>query len=159
MLNLDPWNILFTVINLLIFFLIIKFFLLKPVKGIIDKREKLIEQEFDEAAQTKKAADDLKAEYEGNIQSAQKKAAEITADAKKTANAQRENILNQANDHARGIVEKAQKDAKLEYDKTISKLESEIAGLALAAAAKVVKENTSESDTSGYDKFLNQEDN
>ncbi|MCH5201944.1 MAG: F0F1 ATP synthase subunit B [Oscillospiraceae bacterium] len=159
MLNLDPWNILFTVINLLIFFLIIKFFLLKPVRNIIDKREKLIEQEFTEAADTKKAAEDLKAEYEGNIQSAQKKAAEITADAKKTANAQRENILNQANNQARSIVEKAQKDAKLEYDKTISKLESEIAGLALAAAAKVVKENVSENDTTGYDKFLNQEDN
>ena len=44
MLNLDPWNILFTVINLLVFFCIIKFFLLKPIKKvteIIKKQENL----------------------------------------------------------------------------------------------------------------------
>ena len=64
MLNLDPWNILFTVINLLIFFLIIKFFLLKPVKKVMDEREKMIKDDFDSAAKTKEEAEQLKAEYE-----------------------------------------------------------------------------------------------
>ena len=96
MLNLDPWNILFTVINLLVFFCIIKFFLLKPIKKVMDQREKMIQ-------------DDLN-------------------------------------------------NAQLEYDKTMSKLESEIAGLALVAATKVVKGQSSNSDTSSYDEFLGEED-
>ena len=54
MLNLDPWNILFTVINLLVFFCIIKFFLLKPIKKVMDQREKMIQDDLNNAAETKK---------------------------------------------------------------------------------------------------------
>ncbi len=158
MLSIDFWNILFTVINLLIFFLIIKFFLLKPIKNIMDKRQQMIQDDFDSAAKTKKEAEQLKDEYEGNIQSAKEEAAKITDTAKKNAAKQRENLLETANEEARNIVEKAQKNAQAEYDKTISKLESEIAGLALVAATKVVKNSTSEEDVSDFDKFLNGED-
>ena len=153
MLNLDPWNILFTVINLLVFFCIIKFFLLKPIKKVMDQREKMIQDDLNNAADTKKAANKLKAEYEGNVQAAQDKAAEITKEAKKTAELQKNNIIASANDQAKEIVDKAQKNAQLEYDKTMSKLESEI-----AAATKVVKEQSSNSDTSSYDEFLGEED-
>lgn len=158
MLNLDPWNILFTVINLLVFFCIIKFFLLKPIKKVMDKREKMIQDDLNNAADTKKAANKLKAEYEGNVQAAQDKAAEITKEAKKTAELQKNNIIASANDQAKEIVDKAQKNAQLEYDKTMSKLESEIAGLALVAATKVVKGQSNNSDTSSYDEFLGEED-
>ena len=158
MLSIDFWNILFTVINLLIFFLIIKFFLLKPIKNIMDKRQQMIQDDFDSAAKTKKEAEQLKDEYEGNIQSAKEEAAKITDTAKKNAAKQRETLLETANEEARNIVEKAQKNAQAEYDKTISKLESEIAGLALVAATKVVKNSTSEEDVSDFDKFLNGED-
>ncbi len=158
MLNLDPWNILFTVINLLIFFLIIKFFLLKPIKNIIDKREQMVQDDFNNAAETKKAAQKLKEEYEGNIKTARDKAAQITGEAKATAKKQKENIIASANQQAKAIVDKAQKDAQNEYDKTISKLESEIAGLALTAAEKVVKDQAFGIDTSAYDKFLNEEE-
>lgn len=158
MLNLDPWNILFTVINLLVFFLIIKFFLLKPIKKVMDERQRMIEDDFNNAAETKKAANKLKEEYEGNVKAAQDKAAEIAKEAKKTAELQKQNIIESANNQAKQIVEKAQKNAKLEYDKTINKLESEIAGLALVAATKVVKEQSDNTDTSSYDKFLGEEE-
>lgn len=158
MLNLDPLNILFTVINLLIFFLIIKFFLLKPVKKVIDERQKMIQDDFDSAAKSKKEAEELKAQYEESIDSANKKATEITSQAKKTGEQQKNKIISSAHDEAEEIVDKAHKTAQLEYDKTISKLESEIAELALVAATKVVKENASESDTSQYDSFFSEED-
>ena len=152
MLNLDPWNILFTVINLLIFFLIIKFFLLKPVKKVMDEREKMIKDDFDSAAKTKEEAEQLKAEYEEDLKSAKDKAVEITTEAKKTAELQKNSIIDSANEQAKKIVDKAQKDASLEYDKTMAQLESEIASLALVAAEKVVKTGSS------YDDFLGEED-
>ncbi|MGN0459538.1 MAG: F0F1 ATP synthase subunit B [Ruminococcus sp.] len=157
MLNLDPWNILFTVINLLIFFLIIKFFLLKPIKKVMDEREKMIKDDFDSAAKTKEEAELLKAEYEEDLKSAKDKAAEITAEAKKTAELQKNNIIDSANEQAKQIVDKAQKDASLEYDKTMATLESEIASLALVAAEKVVRTNASGGE-SAYDDFLGEED-
>ena len=152
MLNLDPWNILFTVINLLIFFLIIKFFLLKPVKKVMDEREKMIQDDFDSAQKTKKEAEQLKAEYENDLKTAKDKATQITAEAKKTAELQKNRIIDNANKQAKQIVDKAQKDASLEYDRTMAVLESEIASLALVAAEKVVKTGSS------YDNFLDEED-
>ena len=152
MLNLDPWNILFTVINLLIFFLIIKFFLLKPIKKVMDEREQMIKDDFDSAAKTKKEAEELKLEYENDLKTAKDKASQITSEAKKTAELQKNNIIDSANNQAKKIVEKAQKDAGIEYDRTMAKLEREIAGLALVAAEKVVKTGSS------YDNFLDEED-
>ena len=152
MLNLDPWNILFTVINLLIFFLIIKFFLLKPIKKVMDEREQMIKDDFDSAHKTKKEAEELKAEYENDLKTAKDKATQITAEAKKTAELQKNSIIDSANKQAKQIVDKAQKDASLEYDRTMAVLESEIANLALVAAEKVVKTGSS------YDNFLDEED-
>lgn len=152
MLNLDPWNILFTVINLLIFFLIIKFFLLKPIKKVMDEREQMIKDDFDSAHKTKKEAEELKAEYENDLKTAKDKATQITAEAKKTAELQKNRIIDNANKQAKQIVDKAQKDASLEYDRTMAVLESEIASLALVAAEKVVKTGSS------YDNFLDEED-
>lgn len=152
MLNLDPWNILFTVINLLIFFLIIKFFLLKPIKKVMDEREQMIKDDFDSAQKTKKEAEELKSEYENDLKTAKDKASQITAEAKKTAELQKNKIIDNANKQAKQIVDKAQKDASLEYDRTMAVLESEIASLALVAAEKVVKTGSS------YDNFLDEED-
>ena len=152
MLNLDPWNILFTVINLLIFFLIIKFFLLKPIKKVMDEREQMIKDDFDSAAKTKKEEEELKSEYENDLKTAKDKASQITSEAKKTAELQKNSIIDSANEQAKKIVDKAQKDASLEYDRTMAKLESEIASLALVAAEKVVKTG------SAYDDFLGEED-
>lgn len=152
MLNLDPWNILFTVINLLIFFLIIKFFLLKPIKKVMDEREQMIKDDFDSAQKTKKEAEELKSEYENDLKTAKDKAVQITAEAKKTAELQKNKIIDSATKQAKQIVDKAQKDASLEYDRTMAVLESEIASLALVAAEKVVKTGSS------YDNFLDEED-
>ena len=97
MLSIDFWNILFTVINLLIFFLIIKFFLLKPIKKVMDKRQQMIQDDFDSASKAKNEAEELKAEYEGNIQSAKDKAAEITETAKRNAESHRATVIENAN--------------------------------------------------------------
>ena len=91
------------------------------------------------------------------ITEAADKAVEITTEAKKTAELQKNSIIDSANEQAKKIVDKAQKDASLEYDKTMAQLESEIANLALVAAEKVVRTNAS-GGKSAYDDFLGEED-
>ena len=49
MLRLD-WNLLFTVINLLLLFVLMKIFLFKPVQKIIAARQAEADKQFDEAA-------------------------------------------------------------------------------------------------------------
>ena len=68
MLSLEPWTLFWTVVNVLVLFLAMKKFLLKPVMNIIEKREAMIHQQFDEAEAARNQAEAMKE----NIQSSWK---------------------------------------------------------------------------------------
>ena len=63
MLSLD-WNLLFTVINLVIFYILMKKFVWNKVLGAMDKRQSKIDQQFKDADEDRRAAGALKTEYE-----------------------------------------------------------------------------------------------
>ena len=63
MLNVSPLNLLFTVLNLLVLFLLMKKFLYKPVLGVIEKRKELIDQQFEQVQGAKAEAAVLKEQY------------------------------------------------------------------------------------------------
>ena len=46
MLNLNIWNVAFTVINLLVLYLFMKHFLIGPVRSILDERKQMIEHDL-----------------------------------------------------------------------------------------------------------------
>ena len=60
MLRLDI-NLVFTIINLLIWYAIIRIFLFKPINKVIDKRNAAIQEKYDEA---KKMQEEAQAEKE-----------------------------------------------------------------------------------------------
>ena len=57
-------SLLFTIINLIVFYLLLKKFLFKPVMGIMEKREKMIADGLKNASDSQEEAARLKAEYE-----------------------------------------------------------------------------------------------
>ncbi len=72
MLSIDPWNILWTVVNLLVLYLVFKKFLFKPVMKVINAREDMIKQQFDDAKKSQEEADALKASYDEKLEKARK---------------------------------------------------------------------------------------
>ena len=60
MLNINFWNIAFTIINILVLYLFLKHFLMKPVMAILEERKQMVEKELDEAAVSSRDADLLK---------------------------------------------------------------------------------------------------
>ena len=83
MLSIDPWNILWTVVNLLVLYLVFKKFLFKPVMKVINAREDMIKQQFDDAKKSQEEADALKASYDEKLESAKTEADEIIVNARK----------------------------------------------------------------------------
>ena len=61
--SIDPGTIIFTLINTLIIFLIFRFFLYKPVCGILDKRKEMAAAEIAEAKAAKESAAKAEQEY------------------------------------------------------------------------------------------------
>ena len=148
-------NILWTLINLIIFFVLMKLFLFKPIKKTLDKRKELIEGQF-KAAEEKKA-DELQAEYQSQLSGVEDEKKQILAEARNNAKAEYDKIVARANTDATKIKTDAKKASELESEKARLAVKQQIAELAMQTATKVVeKEVSAETDKMLYDEFLNE---
>ena len=102
MLRLD-WNLLFTVINLLLLFVLMKIFLFKPVKNIIAQRQAEADKQFNEAAKKQAEADGLKAQYETSIANAKAEQTKAMQETMRHADAEYNRIVGDAKDTAKQI--------------------------------------------------------
>ena len=153
MLKIDFWNIVFTVINLLVLYWAMKRFLVGPITAVIDKRKELIEGQLAHAVETEQAALQLKADYEKDLGNAREESREIVEKARCDAKTEYERIVKDADKKASDIIARANETVELEKQKTLQEMESEIAGLALAAAAKIMN-SKQDNDTALYNNFL-----
>ena len=62
MLSLNPWDILWTIVNLLVLYAIFRKFLFQPVMNIIHEREDMINKQFEDAQKQQDDAAQMKSE-------------------------------------------------------------------------------------------------
>jgi len=155
MLRLDVWNLVFTVINLIILFLLMKKFLIGPVTDIIEKRAALIEGQLSNASSVEKTAIELKNQYVDSIKNARVKTDEMLEAARKNAGTEYDRILKEADIKTGKIISNAEETIRIEREKAFREMQSEIAGLAIIAATKVVSNNSGNNiNQSLYNDFL-----
>lgn len=135
MLKFD-WNILWTLINLLFFFVLIRLTLFKPIKKVLDKRQELIDKQFEDAQNAQNEAESLKAEYQAELDGVQSEKAQIIVDARADAKVEYDKIVGRANADADKIRADARKSARLETEKARLAVKEEIAELAMDTAQK-----------------------
>lgn len=134
------WNVIFTIINVLILYFGLRKFLIKPVTNIMEKRRKLIDGQFADAKKTTEEANGLKAHYEDALQQAHEESERIIEKARKTAQIEYEARVGAADKEAEKIIANAHRTIEIERDKTVKDLQTQIAGLAMLAAGKVLGE-------------------
>lgn len=139
MLSIDPWNILWTVVNLLVLYVIFKKFLFQPVMNVIQAREDMVKQQFDNAKKDQDEASKLKAEYHEKLENAKTEADQIILDARARAEEEHAKTLERTRGEAEHMLEKAKIDIANEQEKATQAAQAEIAKLALIAARKIVK--------------------
>lgn len=144
MLTISFFNILATVINILVLYLIVQKFLMKPMQNILEKREKLIQSNFEEARSAEADAKQLKAQYEESLMSAHEESLAIIDKAKVSAQAEYDNIVAQADEKAQKIVAKAHADMAIEKEQALKEVRSEVGDLIAMAVGKVAANNVSE---------------
>jgi len=154
MLKLDI-NLLFTVINILILYFIVRRFLFKPLQKILDARQTEIEKQYADARDTQDEADKAKKQYEESLAGIENEKTAILADSREKASAEYERILAEAKSEADRIVVDARKNAAAEKQKRIQEAEEQIADLVVEATAKIsgTKQNA-ENDRALYDQFI-----
>lgn len=150
-------NFLWTIINLILFFVLMRFLLFKPIKKILTQRQEMIDNQFKDAENAREQADSLKSLYEAELAGVEDEKKQIITDARADAKTEYDKIVNRAQSDADRIKSDAHKAAEAETEKARLSVKEGIAQLAMETAAKVVGEKSSaEIDSSIYDKFLNE---
>ena len=143
-------GLVWTIINLIVLFLLLRHFLINPVSNIMEQRRKLIADGLQNAQDTQDEANRLKAEYEEALSGAKKESAEIVDKARIDARAEYDRIVGEAGAKAGNIIENPKENVRIEREQTMKELQSQIAGLAIASAEKIVGDK----EQNIYDQFL-----
>lgn len=148
-------NLVWTIINIIVLYLLLKHFLIGPVTNIMDRRRQMIEDGFKNAQAAQDDANRLKQEYETALSGAKQESVQLVEDARKSARAEYDRIVNEAGEKAGSMIEAAKESVRTEREQTMKELKSQIAGLAAASAARIIGEHADEKGNSAlYDQFL-----
>ena len=135
----NPWTALFTLLNMVLTFLILKKFLFKPVNKMIDDRQREIDDLFADATQAKEQAETMREDYSRRLAEAKDTSAQIVSEATQEANRRGDEIVRQARLDADALREKASSDIALERKKALNEVKNDISRIALDIAGKVVE--------------------
>ena len=148
-------NLVWTIINLVVLYLLLRHFLIGPVMNIMEQRKQMIDDGFKNAEAAQADANRLKQEYEAALSGAKQESVQLIEDARKSAKAEYDRIVSEAGEKADTMIESAKENVRIEREQTMKELKSQIAGLAAASAAKIISGNADEKESRDlYDQFL-----
>ena len=132
------WTALFTLLNFLALFIVMKKYLYGPIMDMIQTRQKEIDDLYQDAQDAQTQAKAMEAEYQQKLSVATQTSEQLVKEAVARGQAREEEILRQANLEADAILTKAAADIAMEKKKAINDAKDEISGIAMAIAEKVV---------------------
>lgn len=155
MLRLDFWNLLFTIINIIILYMILKKLLIGPVTRIMDQRKAMIEGSMSDAEEAKTQANEMKKQYEDTLAAAGDDAEKVILQAKADANDEYKRIVEEAGTEVVKMKKDASESIRIEQEQAKRDMESQVADLAMAAATKVLADtNSAAGNRALYEQFL-----
>lgn len=132
------WTCLFTLVNLLILYKVMKKLLFKPVMNMIDSRQKEIDDLYADANQSKADAASLKSEYETRLSEAKAESEKILESANRRAKLHEEEILRDARAQAALTLKRADEQIELEKKHALNDLKDDVSVIAVDIASAVL---------------------
>ena len=136
--SVNIWQILISLTNLTLLFLGIKHFLFKPVKNVLDQRQKELDDQYAAAADAEQKANENRLAWEDKLSTANAEADAILQSATDNAKYRGEKIVAAAKERAEGIVRTAKSEAELERQKATDGIKREIVEVSGALAEKML---------------------
>lgn len=144
MLHLDA-NIIWTFINILILYLLLRMFLFKPINKIMDNGQRKYRMTLITQRSQKEEAEQMRADYNETLATASDKARQIVEEAVGQAESERNEIMARAEKENLQLYQSTQKSIENERKRSVQEAQSQIADLAIAAASKIIAKNVDDS--------------
>ncbi len=122
----------------LILFLIIRFYLWKPITNMLETRRNAMDKEIDEAKENNLKSRKLTRELEEKLEAAQFEVKNIIDKAENDANLRRNQIIKEAKEEAKKRLEAVESDIEQEILKSNAEIHKMIVDVAFLAAKKIV---------------------
>ena len=153
--SINIWQILISLCNLVILFLILKKFLYKPVRNVLAQRRAALDQEFASAEADRDAAAKSRAQYDEKLRHAKEDAEAVRAAARQSAEISSRQIMADAQERSEGILRRAQQAAEQEKKRAEMDIRDEIADVSTQLTEKLLdREITAEDHRALIDDFL-----
>ena len=137
--SVNIWQIVISLANLLLIFLILKKLLWKPVQKVMKERKDMVDKQFADAADAQAEAEADKAQWAEKLATADEEAAARIAEADETARRHGDRVIADAKEKAEGIIRQAEAEAELERQKATASMREEIADLSTILAEKMLE--------------------
>lgn len=144
-----------TLVSFVLLMLALKKFAWKPLKAIMDERQKMILANMDHAENAQAEADRLLAEQKKSLEETRNESAIILNQAKEAAERTEKDSLKAAREEVKKMKVKAEKDIELERQQVLSGVKKDVSLLSVQIAEKLLgRELTDERQSELIDKFI-----
>ena len=138
------WNLIFSIITVLVLILILKRFFFEKVKKFMDERKAKVEEQFQKADEAENQAREKLDEYNEILAGAEKEKRVIIADAMENAKLQANSVLDEARKEAADIREKSRLQIEREKIAARKEIHNEVGDLAVQLAEKILESELDE---------------
>jgi F-type H+-transporting ATPase subunit b len=142
--DLNPGLTLWTAITFILLIFVLGKYAFGPIVKMLDEREHTIRGAIDEAKRERAEAEKLLAQQKDALLKAQREAAEIAKRNAQEMEVYRDQLTSLAKKESETLVANARKQIGEEKTKAVAELRAEVADLAVAAAARIVKSSLDE---------------
>lgn len=133
------WNLIFSIITVLVLILILKRFFFEKVKKFMDERKAKVEEQFQKAEEAENQSREKLDEYNEILAGAEKEKRVIIADAMENAKIQANSVLDEARKEAADIREKSRLQIEREKMAARKEIHNEVGDLAVQLAEKILE--------------------
>lgn len=144
--SVNLWQILISLANLVILYLILKRFLFKPVHKFLSDRKQEVENIYGEAEEAREQARHDKTVYEDKLAAADSEAREVVRTAMTKANEMSDEILADTGREVARMKARAEADIAQERKRAANALKDDVADLSMEIAEKVIGREIGEDD-------------
>jgi len=157
--SVNIWQVLISFANLAILTWILKRFLFKPVKKVLDTRRENIDAAYARAEKAEGEAEEHRKNYAAAMAAAKQTADQMISDAARDAERRGTEIENEARTRAQEIRRQAEEDARLEKKKAEKEMKQEISDISAQLTGKLLEREINAEDHKGLiDSFLQELD-
>lgn len=153
--SINVWEMIFTLGNLLILFLLLKKFFFGKIRKMMVDREQEVQNMYDDAEKSKTDGEKFREEYEAKLSDANKESEEIVRNAVRKAQLKEEEIIKDAREQAAAVMKHAETQIALEKKNAVNEIKNDISGMAVDIASKVIERDINAEDHSALiDEFI-----